>query len=377
VVGLFCNSVFAGDVFEDPYFHIDPHVIGAKEVWVGGSMQRIGDLNAEELLDAREYLETSYQIDPESVPGSDEGIRKMLRFLRYAIGPNKEPNQAIRIPMQVLIVTTVDIHWDHTTGNHSFFADISHEQSLWREWAQREAMIYSDNVYKMSWGRIRLVPDVRVSNRPIMDITTYSSGRQVYKYKDLKTQIKDAFANKYAPWKIIWLPKDGTGTQPHYIGRAWTSYTGELNGFSFVVMPTSRQRLSEPGRWGGLFAAGLVHEGWHVIRQLSMRKLSFPGFIPDNHSSAHRDLMLAEMEGQDLPLPDLYYFDYYSMFPTGRMARHMCKTPNSLISADISDNSHTWGISDAGLPVASFLTDGRLDTSFSTDGEHSTSTKSS
>ena len=100
-------------MFEKPYFMADARTLAALRVQLDQRIRRVADLSPEELLGARQQLEEALETDQcLQVPGGELECRKMLRALRYAIGPNRDRCSALQWRILSILVTNVRVEID-------------------------------------------------------------------------------------------------------------------------------------------------------------------------------------------------------------------------------------------------------------------------
>ncbi len=326
----------AGGVFAEPWkefidqkttFFSAMDAAGELEVLSRGTKVPLKSLSPREIQSVRLELESLWVADPAKA-GGDESIRNMLRAIRYRLGPNLSPAMAHTWTMRAVIVPEIKVEWKDVDGTQKVFHAKVKDISRWEKDVRREMEYLSDLVFVRSWGKILLKGEVRTSKRIIDKLMPHTDKsdpsapvvRYLVEPAQVKKLIDDTFPGEASRSCMIWVPEDGTGDVPPWVGPAYTgSDKPTLDGEIITAVHTTDQRLSRPHGWAKKDAGGLVHEFWHHIQNWLADETKFSGFVVDNHDDAHRLRMEAEIKAQKLPMPFLSYAEYLGALPTESM----------------------------------------------------------
>jgi hypothetical protein len=309
-------------MFDRPYFVANPQTLGCLQVQHHGRLWRVADLSRDELLSARAELELALENEQAlQALGGEVECRKMLRALRYAIGPNADRNRAMQWRILSILATSVNVSWRDDDGQPQSFASSVPDSADWLQSIRREMGLLSDMVFEKSWGKINIVPCCRHSNTPLSLARIKGIGRHV------PSLIGEAPLSIIPLSVFVWVSKDGDGRFPGRKGKAETwkkpVRISETARVLLTGVYTHEERLSRYGGWGSCQHGGLLHEFWHNVQRAVKRLLGYHGCIPSPHNRAHFDMLRAEIRSQGLPEPPVRYDEFLGSWPSWRMCRQL------------------------------------------------------
>jgi hypothetical protein len=285
---------------------------------------RLASLSRTDLLAARDALEAELEAPGTTTTLSEAEVRRMLRLLRYALGPNLDATAAHGFRVRVVVATTLDIAWTQEGVARSFRAEVD-DADAWTDAVEREMRYLAELITVYSWGKIRLDVEVAASTVPITGVIADGTYLEA---EDFAPPLIDAFGlASIAPCHFVFVPADGEGDPTNFQSVAYTSTAEEGDGFppgaSATVVHTTTERLHTDHGWAKRDGGGLVHELWHQMEGLMREHIAFGGFIPSNHADEDLALLLGEIREQGLPEPMLQYEELYATYPTWRMAQRI------------------------------------------------------
>jgi len=324
------NDLFYVDTTNIPKVKDDA---GNVTVPCDGDMLCLRDLSRKKLLDAREHLESIYgdvEARKEEFLGGEDELRRALRALRYQLGPNLDRSKAIVWPVLGLVVGEVDLERDPQDSRKSFRA-IVNSVDKWMERAKAETKLFSDNIWKVTWGKINLQFEVIKAPCPMKKLNT---GGQIGKhsFEPLLRNVR----KREVMTVFVFAPKEGDDELPcdHPVALC-----KPLDNGAYVIwLPASEKRMQTSGRFAGLDCfrggRGMPHEFWHTIRHLLKGELNLTGniFLPDINSKGargqknRRDFRKVKDEVAELGIPlspQERLEEYYAMWPTWRQCQQL------------------------------------------------------
>jgi len=291
-----------------------------------GKSVQIAKLMLRERLAARDVLESALEDGNfTSIAGGEAAVRKMLRALSYAIGPNTDRKKALQWRTLAILAADVQVDWTDGKGDrHAFRSQIA-DLSQWREWIEREMQRLSDIVFEKSMGKINMVPEVLVS-RARLTYLRQSRGRYWCTAAGAKPVIDDV-GGKRRPLSIfVWIPKEGSGKFPPCLGAAHVARPERATRNAILtIVYSSEERMQKVGGWASPGGAGILHEFWHNVENAMRRMLGFKGFVPSNHSDEHFNMLKAEYREQGLTPPGVRYDALLCSYPTWRMCHTLAQ----------------------------------------------------
>ena len=299
------------------YFREGRAAAGKLNVWLNDRLVALNTLSSDDLMTAQDHLEALMLSDPQSVPGGEVGVRKMLRAVRYWRGPSFNAQAAVQWQVEVVIVPRVDIHWSDTKGRHSYSSSIGNVAN-WTAAIQREMGYFRDLVYVLSWGKINLSWRTSVSQVVARDVVP-SAGVFFLNPKNIAQILASTVPDGKSKSAILWLPNDVTADNqpPNWVGTAYTGADVQTWGsHSVTVVHTTQERMFLDHGWAKKEGGGLVHEFWHVMEQWMKNKVGYKGFVPNNHVAADYNILMDEIASQALPQPYQQYAEYFGSWPT-------------------------------------------------------------
>ena len=290
-------------------------------IFYKGKMAPIGHIPKDEWRAARDLLEAALE-DPNhgGVPGGEAAIRKMLRALYYASGPNTERKDALHWKVVCILAANVRVEWKDQLGSARMFRGQVEDPHQWRAWIEREMQRLSDIVFEKSLGKVNIVSEVLISRVPLTYLR--QSGKRCWcTAAGAKPLIKDVLGNRRPMSIFVWIPTEGSGDFPPLLGASHVAPPEEdTRGAILTVAYTSRERMEKVGGWASSGGGGILHEFWHNVEQ-AVRASGFQGFIPSNHSEDHFNLLKAEYREQGFPQPQVRYDALLCSYPTWRMCK--------------------------------------------------------
>ena len=292
-------------------------------VFYRGRPTLIGQIPEPERVVARDDLEAALEAaDLGRVPGGEVAIRKMLRALYLAIGPNTDRAKAFQWPVLAIFAPDVRLEWEDTIGSKQTFQSRVDDPETWRRWIEREMQRLSDFVFEKSLGRICLVPVVLTSEVPLTYLER-SDARYYCTAAGAKPLIDYVIGTRQVLSIFVWIPTEGTGAFPPRRKRAKadTASPGRgTRGATLTVIYTSRERMEKVGGWANPDGYGILHEFGRIVTK-SIRGLGFRGFIPGIRCDEHFEMLKAEYREQGFPEPRVRYDALLCSYPTWKMCR--------------------------------------------------------
>jgi hypothetical protein len=291
-----------------------------------GQSLPVEKLNRAQLVEARDYLETALW-SPDVVGSADQEaeIRKQLRGIRQALGPNTDRRRAMTWGAVCILATNVDVVWEDKAGRRHRFRSAIPDPSHWKQCIDREMRRLSDIVFRKSWGRINIVGQTFVSTA---SLTELRDGGQGYWFSDsgLSPAVDQVSPNWPVQSLFVWIPSEGWGECPPWLGSAHvTRPTNRTRGAVLTVCYTTRERLERDGGWASPDGGGLLHEYWHNVQRAMTHVLGYKGFVPSNHNADHFAMLKAEIREQGLPEPQVQYDELLGSWPTWQMCRELAQ----------------------------------------------------
>ncbi len=305
---------------------------GDIRVPLGDALRPISRLSAEQILQVRTDLESRYgeACAMHKIQEGEDGLRKMLRAIRCWLGPNDDCSLAVDWPVLCLVVPEVRVVWKDSGQEKEFCAKVSCVDD-WLRWVDAEVALFRCNLWRVTWGKINLRPDVRAARCGITRLNKHHKLGQL-SFEPLVNNLGD---NQFLS-VFFFGPKKGKGKLPDG-GLPFALDEPIKNGSYAVWLPASEERMRTRGRFGGLACfrkgKGLAHEFWHVVRHLLTQELSLDGkiFIPvidgtsrSRKQRARQDFQTVKNEVADLAIdltPQIRLEEYYATWPTSQQAR--------------------------------------------------------
>ncbi len=281
----------------------------------------VEQLSAEELLEAREELEIAYEEPCQvgRIPGGEPGVRKMLRAIRYALGPNCDRQMAVSWSVLCIVVPEVTVVWKDGAGQQYQLSTKVGSCVDWKQWVREEVQLFRDYIWRVSWGRVLLKSEVMVGSQPVKKLEGKPGDYRVgpKSLKPLLTGISDRqFISIFA-----FGPMNSSGKHPggYEILRSFNRCPQSKRAF-LVWVPATEERIKTRGRLTNA-NGGLRHEFWHTIEFALKYELNLKNriWIPSNeHNKGEQDLRMLkrEVHSQGLPEPKSRYDELYAMWPT-------------------------------------------------------------
>ena len=306
---------------------------GDVKVLYGDCLRPIKELSAEQLLQARDCLEKAYGHVEQmaNIPGGQVGLRKMLRGIRCWVGPNEDYSRAVDWPVLCLVVPEVEVHWGSDSEKKRFSAKVNSVDD-WVRWVEAEINLSRCNLWRMTWGKINLRPEVRATP---WSITSKDKLR-----KSSFQRLVNGISDKQFLCVFFFGPKSGKGklaggNSPFVLKEPIK------NGTYAVWLPASEERMRTRGRFGSVTCfrkgKGLAHEFWHVVRHLLTKELKLKKriFLPvingttsKRKNQAKDDFQKVKREAAELAIgltPETRLQEYYAMWPTWRQASELAQ----------------------------------------------------